>query len=200
MLLRSQGTIFYKYHGTEGLIFDHRVPSMGRIIYKEIQDKKPPIVYFACTLLFLAATLIPLLGLVLETGSMTDHLPIWAIIPISAVIGLGMPALILYSRMVILVDDDGVLIEYRPFIKRRIYASEIESVSMVDDVGLSDGGGWGIRFQLLSLRNRKYSMSGHQGVLLETIYSSRILLGTDSGEELLRALEDVIIPFAADVP
>ncbi len=173
---------------------------MGRIIYKEIQDKKPPIVYFACTLLFLAATLIPLLGLVLETGSMTDHLPIWAIIPISAVIGLGMPALILYSRMVILVDDDGVLIEYRPFIKRRIYASEIESVSMVDDVGLSDGGGWGIRFQLLSLRNRKYSMSGHQGVLLETIYSSRILLGTDSGEELLRALEDVIIPFAADVP
>lgn len=165
---------------------------MGNVIFHEIQDEKPLVIYVACgvLVLFAASSALVQLGLGVEVGN--NPLPDWALLLISVFIGIGLPGILLYSRMTLTVDDHGIEVDYRPFIKRRICAGEVTSADLVDYRGLVDYGGWGIRFRLLSYRNKAYTMSGHQGVMLNTIYGNQILLGTDRGEELLVAVRRIL--------
>ncbi len=165
---------------------------MSKVIYHEIQNDKPRFIYLVCAVLVLFAVSVPIIELGFGIPVSNNPLPDWGMLLMSAFIGLGVPALLLYSRMTLTVYDFGVEVEYRPFIKRRIFAGEITSADMVDYRGLAEYGGWGIRFRLLSYRNKAYTMSGHQGVMLKTIYGNEILLGTDRGDELLRAIQSII--------
>ncbi len=165
---------------------------MSKVIFHEIQSEKPPLIYLVCGVLVLLAVSIPIIELGFGIPISNNPLPEWGLILMSALVGLGVPGLLLYTQMILTVDENGVEVDYRPFIKRRIFAGEITSANMVDYRGLVEYGGWGIRFRLLSYRNRSYTMSGHQGVMLKTIYGNEILLGTDRGDDLLDAVQSII--------
>ncbi|GEM_PF-3842731 len=55
----------------------------------------------------------------------------------TAIVGIAAHALLLHNRTAVTVDEDGLLIDCRPLIKRRIFASEIASVSTVGYRGIT---------------------------------------------------------------
>ena len=87
--------------------------------------------------------------------------------------------LIMYLRVD--VTKDEILIEYFPFLKKRILMSEISDIKQVTYRPVQDYGGWGIRY---STKGTAYTIHGNQGLELKLISGKNILIGINKHSDL----------------
>lgn len=117
--------------------------------------------------------------------------PLWLSGLLVFVFGVIFPLLFRDSRLVVEVDEDGVVLRYHPFHRRphRVDAAEILSARAVTYHPLQEFGGWGIRLGLG--RRKAYTVSGNRGVELELSSGWRLLVGSRRPEELLSAVRKI---------
>jgi len=117
----------------------------------------------------------------------TDPLPDWGAWIVWALVGLGLPSLVLSMRLVTEVSSQGVAIRFRPLTRRFIRFADISEVSARTYSPMKEYGGWGIKGW--SRRNIAYNISGNRGVQLVLKDGRRILVGSERAEELARVIE-----------
>jgi hypothetical protein len=114
-----------------------------------------------------------------------------AMVIVSILVGLGVPLLFYFARLVTEVREDGIYLKYSPFhLKERYFAfSEIKLYEVRRYRPIMEYGGWGIRY---ALRGRAYNVFGNMGLQLELTGGKRILIGTQRPEEFQAALDAFI--------
>ena len=106
------------------------------------------------------------------------------IIIIFIVIGLGLPLMFYYLKMVTIVNDREILIRFIPFYKKPIRMENIKSWQVRQYRPFRDYGGWGIRWS--PTNGMAYIVSGNKGVQLVLINNKKVLIGSDKPEELAK--------------
>ena len=76
----------------------------------------------------------------------TNPAPYWPVWLIFLLIGLGIPALLLFAKLVVTVDAEFVRIRWIPFAWRTLPLGDIASAETRTYRPLLDYGGWGVRF------------------------------------------------------
>lgn len=112
--------------------------------------------------------------------------PDWLIILMLILVGIAFPIAVAITQLRIAVGSDGIQIVYRPFMRRIIPFSDIQSAVAREYKPLREFGGWGIRSGLGG--KRAYTMSGTHGVELTLTNGKTVLIGTPDPEALLAAV------------
>jgi hypothetical protein len=112
--------------------------------------------------------------------------PDWMIWLFWLLIGIGLPLLFLYMKLIVEVGDDGVHIRYVPFVSRLIPFEEIEGHEARSYKPIREYGGWGIRWW--GGQRRAYNVSGDQGVELKLRSGDRIMIGSQRADALAEAI------------
>ena len=104
------------------------------------------------------------------------------------IFGIGLPALLLFGRLITEVRGDGIYIRYVPFHRsfRRIAFKDLKRCEVRTYRPLVEYGGWGIRF---GLKGKAYNVSGNRGVQLELTNGKRLLIGSQRPEDLRQAIK-----------
>ena len=134
--------------------------------------------------LILALQIIPLI--ILVVGLLTGDIE--AIVgAVAAFVIIGLVQLwILTARLVTVVDQDALRISFRwLWPSRTIKHSDIGRYE-ARTYGLFDSGGWGVHY---ALAGWTYNVSGNRGVALTLKNGSRLLVGSQQPEALVRALD-----------
>lgn len=101
------------------------------------------------------------------------------------IFGIGFPVFFLWLHMVVEVWSEAILIQYHPFVSRRIQLREIAGVEMRVYRPLGEFGGWGVRGWGDHVA---YNVSGNTGVELTLIDGRSILIGSKRADELAGAI------------
>lgn len=95
-------------------------------------------------------------------------------------------ALFAFARLVVDVDREAVTVAFHLlWPKRRIPLAAIRKAEATTYRALIDYGGYGVR---LGLRGWAWSVSGNQGVVVETNDGSRLMIGSQRPKELEGAI------------
>lgn len=113
--------------------------------------------------------------------------PDWGVWLLWLFIGIGLPVLFFFIRLVLEVTSDAVVIRYRPLTRRRIPLADIDQAKMRTYSAIKEYGGWGIKGW--SFKNVAYNVSGDQGVELTLRDGRRVMLGSQRSQELAQAIE-----------
>ena len=102
--------------------------------------------------------------------------------------GIGLPALLLYARLITEVRNDGIYIRFVPFhfSFHKIAFEELKSFEVRKYNALREYGGWGIRY---GPQGKAYNVGGNRGMQLELVDRKRILIGSQRPEEFLAVLQ-----------
>lgn len=111
----------------------------------------------------------------------------WGVWLVWLFIGVGLPVLFVFIRLVLEVTPDAVVISYRPLKKRRIPLADIDQAAVRTYNAIKEYGGWGIKGW--SFKNVAYNVSGDRGVELTLRDGRRVMLGSQRPEELAQAIE-----------
>ena len=103
-------------------------------------------------------------------------------------VGVGLPALLLTSRLITEVRPDGLYVRYTPFHRgfRRFAWEEIRESTARRYRPVREYGGWGLRG---AGKNRAYNVSGDMGLQLVFTDGRRLLVGSRRAEELAAAVQ-----------
>lgn len=159
--------------------------------YREVQRARQfwiwAIVLVVAGLLWYAAVLQLLLGHSFGARPMPDA----ALVVLWIILGVGLPALLLSSKLTTEVRDDGVYIRYSPFHRsfRRIAFKDLTQYKVRTYHPILEYGGWGIRY---GARGKAYNMSGNRGVELELADGGRLMIGSQRPEDLWKAIQEKI--------
>ena len=104
------------------------------------------------------------------------------------IFGVGLPALLFSSQLIIEVCNDGIYIRFSPFHRtfRRIAFTEIKQCEVQTYRPIRDYGGWGIRVRC---KGKAYNVSGDRGVQIELINGDQLLIGSQQAEEFWRSIQ-----------
>ncbi|MEN8150101.1 MAG: DUF6141 family protein [Planctomycetota bacterium] len=116
----------------------------------------------------------------------TNPAPDWAIWLILVFIGLALPGLLLFAKLVVTVDKECVRIRWIPFARRTLPLADIESAETRTYRPLLEYGGWGVRFSFR--HGTAWNASGDRGVQLVLTTGKRLLIGSQRPEELEAAI------------
>ena len=118
----------------------------------------------------------------LSSGAST----MWSVVIALGALGL-VGALILAASLETTVDHEAITVAFH-FLwpKRRIPISDVRKAEATKYSPLLDYGGYGVR---LGLRGWAWSVSGCEGVLVETNDGSRLMIGSQRPKELEAAIE-----------
>jgi hypothetical protein len=105
-------------------------------------------------------------------------------------IGIGLPLLFVYMKLIVEVRHDGVHIRYVPFVSRLIPYEEIQGHEARSYKPIREYGGWGIRWW--GGKRTAYNVSGDQGVELTLRSGDRIMIGSQRANALDEAISDGI--------
>jgi hypothetical protein len=111
----------------------------------------------------------------------------WSASVVWVAVGLGLPLLFWSIKLTTEVTADQLVIRYRPLTRRIISLADIQEATVRTYRPVAEYGGWGLKGW--SRRNIAYNVSGRQGVQLVLRDGRRIMLGSQSPEELARAIE-----------
>ena len=112
--------------------------------------------------------------------------PDWLMWLLLVAFGIAFPIFFFSLRLVVEVNEQGVLLHFIPPSRRLIRFDEIERCEATDYQPLRDYGGWGIR----GLGgNRAYNVSGSQGVRLVLRNGNQILIGSQRAADLDLAID-----------
>jgi hypothetical protein len=112
--------------------------------------------------------------------------PDWMIWLFWLTIGIGLPLLFVYMKLIVEVGEDGVHISYVPFVSRLIPFEEIQGHEARAYKPIREYGGWGIRWW--GGKRRAYNVSGDQGVELKLRGGDRIMIGSQRAGALTEAI------------
>lgn len=116
--------------------------------------------------------------------------PDWAVGLIVAFYGIGLPVLLLTTRLRIQVQNGVLRIHYFPFWAEKIDLHKVRSVEVSEFRPLRDWGGWGIRWS--PGRGWCYTIGGNRGVQLILTDGRKRLIGSARPEELLAAIRGAL--------
>lgn len=102
-------------------------------------------------------------------------------------LGVGLPVIVPFTRLITEVDDDGISVQFVPLHlrPRRFAHDEIECAVVRQYRPIREYGGWGIR---LGWRGWAYTMRGNRGVHLTLGNGKQLLIGSQQADALLSAL------------
>lgn len=108
---------------------------------------------------------------------------------ISCVLVGGVFLLLIYSKLTTEIWSDGIGFSFTPLLRRTrfIPISEIVTVEVQKYRPLMEFGGWGWRIKFMSHKTA-YNVKGNIGLRIVKKDGSQVLLGTQQGEELAKAI------------
>lgn len=112
--------------------------------------------------------------------------PDWVIGLIWLLIGIGLPLLWHFTKLVVEVREDHLSVRYIPFISREIPLADIVRYEARAYHPIREYGGWGIRWWFG--QRYAYNVSGNQGVELELNTGEKIMIGSQKPAELAEAI------------
>jgi len=112
--------------------------------------------------------------------------PDWGVWLLWVFIGVGLPSLFLYLRLVLEVTPDQIVIRFRPLHSRAIPLNEVQEFQMRKYSAVKEYGGWGIKGW--SQKKVAYNVSGNEGVELTLRDGRRVMLGSQRASELAQAI------------
>ena len=112
--------------------------------------------------------------------------PDWGLWLLLLFIGIGLPGLFLYLRLVLEVTPEQIVIRFRPFHTRVIPLSEVREFEVRHYSAVKEYGGWGIKGW--SRAKVAYNVSGNEGVELTLEDGRRVMLGSQRASELAQAI------------
>ena len=123
--------------------------------------------------------------IVLGNPQGSEPIPDWLAWVLAIVFGIGLPVFAVIVRMVTEVSPGLLSVRFVPLRARKIPLREIDEAQSREYSPMKEFGGWGIR---VGGDGRAYNAYGNQGVQLILTDGSRILIGTQTPDELLEAL------------
>ena len=148
------------------------------------------------SLLFLVIALLALLGWGLFIQQIVrgkpvgdDPLPDWGAMLVSVLLGILLPAFLLWLKLETTVFPDRIEIRMTPFSHRVFRPDEIAGAAARTYRPLREFGGWGVRGWGA---NKAYNASGDQGVQLVLTNGNRVLIGTQHPAELEAAIASIL--------
>ena len=156
--------------------------------YREVQQLRQ-VWLWALVLIAAGAAWWGVVSLILASVSGENHAPstvlIIATLP-ALLVGVGVPLLVFFTRLVTEVRSDGIYFQLSPFHRtfRRIPFEDVKQCE-VRTYRFTDYGGWSIRH---GKDGWAYNISGFRGVQLELMDGRRIMLGSQRPEELCEAI------------
>ena len=117
----------------------------------------------------------------------TNPSPDWGVWLLWLFIGLGLPFLFSYLRLLLEVTADHLVIRFRPLHKRIIPLAEVQEFQVRTYSAVKEYGGWGIKGW--SQQKVAYNVSGNEGVELTLRDGRRVMLGSQRAPELAQAIE-----------
>jgi len=114
----------------------------------------------------------------------------WITVLVWAFVGLGLPALFFFNRLVVEVRGDGLYFRYHPYHRRthRIGWEEIKTAEARTYYPIREYGGWGMRGAWRKGVGKAYNVFGNRGLQLGLINGNRILFGSQQADELAAAV------------
>jgi len=101
-------------------------------------------------------------------------------------VGIGLPVLLVWAHLRLVVTDQEIVIDYRPFSRRQIPLAEVMGATARDYDALREFGGWGIKGW--SRDKRAYNVSGGRGVEVFLRDGRSVMLGSQHADELAAAI------------
>lgn len=121
-----------------------------------------------------------------------DRPSTWAIVVPWALLGVGLPALVRWLRLVTEVSPAGLVVVLAPVSRREVPASAIAACRVVRHRPLREFGGFGARWA--SGGRRAYTAGGREAVEVELRDGTQMVLGTRRPGELRAALAALVTP------
>ena len=96
-----------------------------------------------------------------------------------------------YLKLKTRIDEKGIQYQYKPlhFSYRLITWESINNCYVRNYNGISEYGGWGIKFSFRKKKGKSFTTKGNIGLQIELKNGSKILIGTQKKEEIQRVLE-----------
>jgi Family of unknown function (DUF6141) len=160
------------------------------IIFREVQRFTPPWLWA----LLVMATVFAWFAFIYELfDSLSDSGQdgeIWITALVWVLVGIGLPALFITSKLVVEVRRDGLYYRYHPYHRgmHRIGLGEISKAEPRTYRPIKEFCGWGIRLSLKKGIGKAYSVYGNRGLQLELSNGKKILFGSQKAEELAAAV------------
>ncbi len=104
---------------------------------------------------------------------------------------LAVAILFVYLKLKTRIDEKGIQYQYKPlhFSYRLITWKSISKCYIRNYNGISEYGGWGIKFSFRKKKGKSFTTKGNIGLQIELKNGSKILIGTQKKEELQRVLK-----------
>lgn len=101
-------------------------------------------------------------------------------------IGMLMIGMIAAVSLKTTITDDGIEVRFWPFMRRRIFRSEIVEARVRKYSPIGEYGGWGIKY---GKSGKCYNTQGDMGLQLRLKDGKKVLIGTQRPEELAEFIE-----------
>lgn len=166
--------------------------AVGPVMYREVQRFRQ---WWVWALVAGAAALTWLIFIrqVVFGHTLGDNpAPDWGVWLLWLFIGVGLPALFLYLRLLLEVTPDRIVVRFRPLHTRTILLAEVEEFGVRKYSAVKEYGGWGIKGW--SQQKVAYNVSGNEGVELTLQDGRRVMLGSQRAPELAQAIEMAMGP------
>ncbi|MGB7160793.1 MAG: hypothetical protein WBD40_22200 [Tepidisphaeraceae bacterium] len=113
---------------------------------------------------------------------------VWPAIGIVALTGVVLVALVLTSKMTVVIDAAGVHVRYFPYLRKTFALDDIVAWT-ARTYDPMEYGGWGVR-GWPARYGWAYNVRGNRGVEVEFKNGNRLMLGSQRAEELAKAIEE----------
>ena len=158
-------------------------------IYSETQRSRQPILMLVIGLVALLGWGLFIQQIVRGRSVGDDPLLDWGAMLVSVLLGILLPAFLLWLKLEITVFPDRIEIRMTPFSHRVFRPDEIAGAAARTYRPLREYGGWGVRGWGA---NKAYNASGDQSVQLVLTNGNRVLIGTQHSAELEAAIVSIL--------
>ena len=132
-------------------------------------------------------------GLVVSLVWPSERNPVWAMVLVAVLFGVGLPWLLLGLELRTTADGAGLHVHFRPRLAGHDFAlADITSVTAITYRPVRQFGGWGVRWGRGG--SRALSVSGNKAVEVVEAAGRRWVIGTQRPEELAAALRALGAP------
>ncbi len=119
-----------------------------------------------------------------------EQMPTVLLIVFFILIGILLPLFIFKVKLITEVREDGIYVRFFPFhfSFQRIPFEDLKDFHIRTYRPIVEYGGWGVRY---GASGKAYNVSGNQGLQLEFKNGKRLLIGTQSPEQLISVVRSV---------
>lgn len=114
--------------------------------------------------------------------------PDWIVWLVWVAVGIGVPFLVMRTRLIITVEHGDLTVRLAPFKTRQVPLTHIVGVEVRSYRPIREYGGWGIRYAGRQ-KGWVYSIRGKRGVFLTLRDDKRLLVGSAQPEKLSQVIE-----------